>query len=114
MSITPTGHALRTVAGAASAAGCIAFGAAALRAPEPMAERCGLDVDSIRIMALRDLAVGALLLARPSRTGFVARAGIDAGDTLLLARRRPMMAAIAAAYSALNAVIAAAYRPDTT
>ncbi len=90
----------------ARAACCIAFGIAALRNPKRVGGSCGLGVDATRVMGVRDLVVGTLLAVRPSAGLLAARAAIDAGDTILLARRTPTVAAIAAAFGLANAALA--------
>lgn len=99
----------RHTAGLISAAGCIAFGAAALADSKRIGERCGLDVDTTRVVGARDLILGALLVVKPSGPAFLARAAVDAGDTVMLARRRPLIAAIAGAFSVFNGAIARAF-----
>lgn len=99
-----------TAAALASAAACVTFGIAALRDPEGVGARCGLSVDATRVMGVRDLVVGCLIAVRPSPGILCARAGLDVGDTILLATRRPAIASAAAAFGLANAALAAARR----
>jgi hypothetical protein len=90
----------------------VTFGIAALRKPDRVGAACGLTSDATRVMGVRDLVLGCLIAVHPSPAVLWARAGFDLGDTLLIARRRPGIAAMATAFGLANAALATARRGD--
>lgn len=95
---------------------CAAFAALALGRTGPTARACGVSDDTMRTMGVRDLASAiTLLTARDVRGPLLARLLIDSGDTALIVRRKPTIAAMAAAFAVWSAVtlVAACRRSHT-
>lgn len=89
-------------------AACAAFGIAALVRPRRLGERCGVSAQTMRVMGARDLGSALMLLAaRDPRAGLIARVAFDANDAVLVARRRPAIALMAAAFGGISAGLAA-------
>lgn len=95
---------------------CVAFALLALLRPRRTAAYCGVSVPTLMVMAVRDLASALALIASPRpHIPLVARIMIDTGDTLLLARTRPKVAAMAGVFAAwASLTLAAAARTDTS
>ncbi len=90
------------------AAGCVWFGIMAISRPTDVARRCGVSVEVLRAMAMRDLGSAVTLAAtRDPRAALLARVVFDASDAVLLARRRPTMAAVTIGFGALSGALLA-------
>lgn len=76
-----------------------------------MAEITGVSERIVRVLAIRDLvSASALLVARDPRAAIAARVVCDGSDVVTFWRRRPAMAAIAAAYGVLGVLALRARR----
>jgi hypothetical protein len=78
------------------AAGSLAVAVGGLLAPGLLGWASGLRRTTARLLALRDLAIAAALFGPRRRAGLVARGVSDLGDAVLVARRRPWLAVLAA------------------
>lgn len=92
--------------------GSLAFGVGAMALPDAFARHGGTPRSAARPMAVRDLAVGALLLARGGRRALVARGLSDVLDAALSVRRKPWVAVLASSSAAVALGTAAVARPE--
>jgi hypothetical protein len=83
-----------------------ALGVAGIVKPDLFVRLTGAGRDEARGLAFRDLVVGMGIYAAP-KVGLAQRAIADVGDSIVFARRKPVVVPIALASAALAAYAAA-------
>lgn len=87
----------RSLAGAALGLGSMGIGLLGLVLPGLLARIMKVGRSTVWVIAVRDLASAWLILGPGGRIAYLTRAMFDFGDSLMMIRRRPAAAVLAAA-----------------
>ena len=85
--------------------GSLALGIAGIVKPELFVRLTGAERNEARGLGFRDILIGIGIYAAP-RVGLVQRAVADVGDSIVFARRKPIVVPIALASAAIAAYAA--------